>query len=206
MGAMSLGSRVCVVVCALALALGLGAPVRAATSTVLTLTAPAAYADDATTLTVAVTDENGSPLAGAQLLLERRNGEVWQGVGTVTTGGDGRASVDLTVSRVAADNAVRATYAGDAEHPAAVQEGTLPIAPRAGRVSLAGPKAVVDERSVTLRVLWRTGNGRPLAGDVRIFRQAPGGRWTACASTPASIRPSGSVRSVQTAFIAAPHA
>ncbi|KQW49296.1 hypothetical protein ASC77_11475 [Nocardioides sp. Root1257] len=164
--------------CALALTLGLGAPVRAATSTVLTLTAPAAYADDVTTLTVAATDEPGAPLVGAQLLLERQTGGAWQAVGTVTTGADGTASADLAVSRVAADNVVRATYAGDADHPSAVQEGTLPTAPRAGRVSLSGPKAVVDERSVTLRVLWRTSNGQPVAGDVRIFRRVPGGRWT----------------------------
>ncbi|GAA1789528.1 hypothetical protein GCM10009795_039100 [Nocardioides hankookensis] len=165
--------------CALALAVGLGAPVRAATSTVLTLTAPSAFAGGVTTLTVAATDETGAPLVGAPLVLERRTGDVWQAVGTVTTGDDGRASADLTVSRVADDNAVRATYAGDADHPAAVQEGTLPITPRAGRVLLGGPRAVVDERSVTLKVLWRTGNGQPVAGEVRIFRQVPGGRWTA---------------------------
>src|SRR6478609_8776925 len=181
MGAMSLGSRVGVVVCALALVIGLGAHVNAATSTVLRLAAPAAYADQDTTLTLSLTDEEGAPLAGAPVLLERRTGGSWRAVGTLTTGDDGRASADLTVSRVPADNTVRASYAGDADHAPVVEQGDLPLTPRASRVSLDGPTKVVDERSVTLRVRWRAGNEQPVAGQVRIFRQVPGGRWTSYA-------------------------
>src|SRR4051794_2455565 len=168
---MSLGTRFAAAVCALALlVVGPVAPTGAATTTNLTLTAPATYADRAATLTVALTDDTGAPLAGAPVALERRTGGAWQPVGTVTTGTDGRAIATLTVSRVVADNAVRATYAGDPQHPPVVQEGSLSIAPRAARVSLSGPASVVDERAVTLRVAWRTGNGQPVAGSLRVFR------------------------------------
>jgi hypothetical protein len=174
---MSLGSRVSAVVCALALAIGLSAPSGAATVTTLTLAAPAAPADAATTLTLALADETGAPLAGAPVLLERSTGGAWQAVGTVVTGVDGRASADLVVSRVADDNRVRATYAGDANHPPVVQEGSLPIQPRQARLTLRGPASVVDERSAALRVRWRTADGEPLAGEVRLFRKRAGGKW-----------------------------
>jgi hypothetical protein len=176
---MSLGTVVSGVVCALALAIGLCAPAGAATTTTLALSAPATPADATTTLTVALGDETGAPVAGAQVLLERVTGGAWQPVGTVVTDAAGRASADLAVSRVADDNRVRASYAGDATHPPVVQEGSLPIRLRQAKVTLDGPSKVVDERSATLRVRWRTADGVPVAGDVRLFRKRPGARWQA---------------------------
>lgn len=160
---MSLGSRVCVVVCALALAIGLSAPAHAATVTTLTLSAPAAPADAATTLGVALADETGAPLAGAQVLLERLTAGAWQPVGTVVTDAGGRASLAVTVSRVPDDNRVRATYAGDANHAPVAQEGDLSIQRVPAKATLSGPSKVVNEKSVTLQVRWQTEKGAPVA-------------------------------------------
>ncbi|GAA4731491.1 hypothetical protein GCM10023350_13560 [Nocardioides endophyticus] len=176
---MSLETIVSGVVCALALAIGLCAPAGAATTTTLSLSAPAAPADATTTLTVILGDETGAPVVGARVLLERSTGGIWQAVGTVVTDAAGRASAALAVSRIADDNRVRATYAGDATHPPVVQEGSLPIQLRQPTVTLGGPSKVVDERSATLRVRWLTADGEPLAGDVRLFRKRPGARWQA---------------------------
>ena len=100
---------------------------------------PEVPADATTTFTLALGDETGAPVAGAPVLLERSAGGVWQSVGTVVTGADGRASADLVVSRIADDNRVRASYAGDANHPPVVQEGSLPIRLRQAKVTLGGP-------------------------------------------------------------------
>ena len=165
--------------CALALAVGLGTAAKAATATTLTLSAAATPADATTTLTLALGDETGAPVAGASVLIERTTGGVWQPVGTVVTDAAGRASAASAVSRIADDNRVRATYAGDATHPPAVQEGSVPILLRQAKVTLGGPSRVVDERSATLRVRWRTADGEPLAGDLRLFRKRPGAAWEA---------------------------
>jgi hypothetical protein len=174
---MSLGTRVSVVMCALALAIGLSAPAHAATATTMTLSATAAPADAATTLGVVLADEAGAPLAGAPVQIERLTGGAWRPVSTVATDAAGRASVSLTVSRVPADNRVRATYAGDVNHASVVREATLTIKRVPGRASLSGPSSVVDEKSVTLRVRWQTTAGKPVAGEVRIFRKRPGKPW-----------------------------
>ena len=174
---MSLGSRVGVVLCALALAMGVIAPAVGATTTTLTLSAPPAYADRPTTLSVAVADETGAPVVGASVSLERSVGGAWQPVATVTTDATGLASASLVVSRVPADNVVRATYAGDETHPPATGEGTLPIQRLGGQVYLDGPGSVVDERSLTLRVRWRATDGRPVVGDVTVYRSVRGSDW-----------------------------
>jgi 5-hydroxyisourate hydrolase-like protein (transthyretin family) len=177
MQAMSLGSRVCLVVCAVALVLGVTPPLFAATGTSLTLSAPAAYAGDATTLSVALTDETGAPIPGAQVLVERMTGGAWQPLGTLVTGADGTVTSSQTVSQLAADNAVRATYAGDADHASAYAEASLPTLRRASQVRLDGPRAVVDERAATLRIRWLAANGAPVVGDVRLFRRTRSSSW-----------------------------
>jgi hypothetical protein len=174
---MSLGMRVSVVVCAVALAIGLTTPAEAATTTAMTLTAPAAPADATTTLGIALTDQAGAPVPGASVLLERLTAGAWQPAGTVVTDASGQARAATTVSRNPADNRVRATYAGDANHAPVVREVTLPIRRVPGRVSLDGPSSVVDERSVTLKVRWQTKAGTPVTGGVRLFRKSPGARW-----------------------------
>jgi hypothetical protein len=175
---MALGSRLCVLVCAMALAVGVFAPARAATPTTLRLSAPQAYAGSATTVSVALADQAGAPIAAAQVLLERRTGGTWRAVGTVVTDAAGRASKGLTVSSVPADNALRASYAGDPNHSSALTEGSLTIVRREGRVSLAGPRSVRDEHAITLRIRWRAANGQPVAGAVlRVYRKVPGSPW-----------------------------
>ena len=173
---MSLGTRLCVVMCALALAAGVLSHASAATTTKLTLSAPQAYAGQRTTLGVGLADETGAPVAGASVLLERRTSGAWRPVGTVVTDAAGRAGLSLTVSRVAADNAVRASYAGDEARPAAAGAGSLPIRRRAAAVLLAAPRSVVDERAITLRIRWSAG-GQPVVGQVSLYRKVSGGSW-----------------------------
>ncbi|MFC7493046.1 MULTISPECIES: M15 family metallopeptidase [unclassified Nocardioides] len=176
---MSLGWRVLVVCCAMALVTGIGpwTGASAATGTSLQLSAGEAFADDATDVTVALLDESGAPLAGATIVLERRTADVWQPVATLVTDAAGRAATQLTVSRVADDNALRASYAGDAAHAPATAEAAIPMKRRKAKVSLAGPRSVVDEQSIQLRVRWRTANDVPLAGEVTVYRRQGKGPW-----------------------------
>ncbi|WP_155992854.1 M15 family metallopeptidase [Nocardioides sp. URHA0020] len=178
---MSLGTRLCVVVCALALATGMMTAAGAATTSRLSLTASKAFADNDSTVRVALTDETGAPVVGASVVIERRRKGSWTPVGTLVTGADGRASTAVTVSRTAADNRVRASYAGDADHPPVQAERQVPMVLRTGRVSLVAPKTVVDEHSVRLRVRWAASNGQRVAGKVRVYRRVAGGSWLAYA-------------------------
>lgn len=176
---MSLGTRLCLFVCSIALILGMGpvAGASAAGPTSLSISAPAAYADTETTVVVVLADDTGAPIVGASVAVERRQGGAWQPVATVTTDGAGRASLDQVVSRVTADNRVRASYAGDAEHPAATAEGGLPLVARPSQVAIAGPRSVVDGNLISVRVGWRTTNGTPVPGPVRVHRRIGGGPW-----------------------------
>ncbi|MEP9364060.1 M15 family metallopeptidase [Nocardioides sp. CN2-186] len=170
---MSLGSRLLVVLSSIALLTGLGSPAGAAdetTPTTVTITAAPAYADATTTLVVDLVDQSGAPVAGASVLLERSSDGAWTPSGTVTTGADGRATSDVPVGRDPADNAVRATYAGDAVHSPSTAETRLQIQRRSSTLAISGPRSVVDERQVTLTIRWRTGSGQPIAGAVRVYR------------------------------------
>ena len=191
---MSLGTRVCVVVCSIALVVGLTTPARAATATTLTLSATAAYADTPTTLGLLLADDAGTPIAAGEVLLERQTGGAWQPVDTLVTDAEGRAFADLTVSRIPEDNSIRATYAGDVDHAPITVEGALAIRLRAATASLSGPAKVIDEKSVTLRVRWRTKDGQPLAGKVRVYRKLPGKPWRSYAVVPTDADGRGSLR------------
>lgn len=170
---MILGMRTVAAACLLVLVVVLmpAAPTTAAAAPAVTLTAPPAYAGDATQLVVAVTDGAGASIAGAQVAVERRTGGAWQPAGTVTTGGDGRATLAQIVARTPGDNTVRASYAGVAA------EAVLPLRRRTSRVTLDGPRSVADGQPVTLAVLWRSGHGAPVTGTVAISRRFGDGRW-----------------------------
>ena len=175
---MTLGIRTTLLATVVALVAGLvpWSGAAAAGTTALGLAAAPAYAGTDTDLVVTLADDAG-PVAGAAVVLERRTGGAWAPVATVATDAEGRARVPIPVARTRADNRVRASYAGDAATAAASAETTLPIKRRATRVTIAGPRRVVDERSITLRVRWRTGAGEPVAGSVRVQRRVPGGSW-----------------------------
>lgn len=168
---MSLGLRSVAAGCLLALLVGLAPAVSAAGGATVTVTAAPARADDTTEVVVTVRDAAGAAIAGAAVAVERRTGGVWQSAGTVTTGADGRAGLAQAVSRSPDDNAVRASYDG------AVAEAVLPLERRAARVSLDGPRSVVDGQPVSLALLWVSDHGAPVAGTVVVWRRVPGGRW-----------------------------
>jgi hypothetical protein len=149
-------------------------------------TTPASAADlEATTLTVATppasyagqpaavaftlsTGDPAQPLADQPVTVARRSAGVWTTVSTVTTDATGAASVPVTTSRTPADNALRVAYAGDETHAAAQAATTIPLRRRAGRVTVAGPARVVDERAATVTVAWRADDGTPVAGRVTL--------------------------------------
>ncbi len=111
------------------------------------------------------------------MLLERRADGAWTQIATVTTDAAGHATSDVPVSRDPADNDVRATYAGDELHSTSTGGARLQIQRRSSTVAIGGPKSVVDEQQVTLTIRWQTGNGQPIAGEVRVYRALGHGRF-----------------------------
>lgn len=157
-------------------------PARAAepAPTALTLSAPAQYADRSVTLTVRLTSGE-TPVAGASVVIDRREGDLWQPVATVVTGLDGTATAQLVVSRSVPRNDVRASYAGDATYAPSVRIYRLPLLAHPTTTSISGPTSVVDEQSVVLQLTRRTTDGRPVAGPVLLQRYADG-RWRTVAT------------------------
>ncbi|MCW2794122.1 MAG: Ig domain protein group 1 domain protein [Nocardioides sp.] len=163
------------------LAVGLLAPAHAAepVPTTLTLSGRPAYADTDTPVQVDLVQQDGTPVAGAGVVLSRRTAQGgWAPAYTLTTDEAGHATVDVTLSRVPRENTFQASYAGDEAHAAATSEAvTVALVRRSSVLHLGGPSSVVDEKSVTVKVGWLTGNGDPVAGRVRIFRKTPGHHW-----------------------------
>lgn len=157
--------------------LALTDPASAATPTVTTLSAPSRFADTSTPLTTTVATADATPVPDAAVVVERRVGGTWQPFGTATTDANGRASLPATLSRVAADNVFRASYAGDPTYdPSGSGPVAIKLVRRQSRLVMSGPHEVVDEKSVTLRLSWRTGNDLPIAGPVRVYRRE-GTKW-----------------------------
>ncbi len=156
--------------------LGLAPSPAQAAASELTLSLPGGYADQDAVVGVHLVD--GEPVAGATVVVRRRVAGTWRVVGQVVTDAGGRGSLTVTRARRAADNAFRATYAGDGTHaPADTGVRAMPLRRRQSVVTLTGPRRLVDERSATLQVEWRAGNGEPVHGAVRVFRRDPGSTW-----------------------------
>lgn len=181
MARMLLGQRLVLVVLGITLALGLLEPAHAQepAPTTLELTAAPAYAGQDTPLQVVLRHEDGSPVVGAQVLLERRTDGVWAQLELLTTDDEGRASTSATLRRDRSDNRFRASYAGDGATSAPSRSGgvTAPLERRRSHVKVAGPEQVVDERSVDLDLSWFTGHGEAVVGTIRLLRRNPGGDW-----------------------------
>ena len=149
------------------------------TPTTLTLDAPARYADAETPVRLTLEADDGTPLAGQPVTLERRRDAEWRLVDTLVTDDAGTATSQQTLARDASDNVVRATYAGDEVTYAGDSTGRVQLRMnrREGVVGINGPDTVVDERQVTLSVRWRTRNGTPVPGRLAVFRRLGGGDW-----------------------------
>jgi hypothetical protein len=177
--AMSLG-RLGALVLAGVLALGTApAQAAAASPSVLTLDSDPRYADHDTALVATLAEQgSGSPIAGAEVVVERRVDGTWAEVATVATDEDGRATVDQTLARDAGDNVFRATYGGDEVHEPASSGGyRAPLRLRETVVSVGGPDRVVDEQPVVVRVRWRTRSGLPVPGRVQLWRRNGRDAW-----------------------------
>jgi 5-hydroxyisourate hydrolase-like protein (transthyretin family) len=177
---MSLGSRLLLVLSTLALVVGsLTASASAAdpVPTALSLASSPAYAGAETALEVTLVTDAGEPVAGAAVTLERRIGDTWTPLGTVTTDAEGRAAQPVEVRKRRSENLVRASYAGDTEHAPATAQARLELKRRNSTVVLRGPASVVDGRSVPVRVRWTTRSGAPVQGVVTILRARGRGPW-----------------------------
>ena len=166
----------------LSVLLVLGAPAYAAAEpvpTTLTLASVPQFADAETPVAVTLrSSEDGTPVAGAPVLLERRVDGTWREVATLVTDENGHAQVLQTLRRDAGDNVFRATYAGDGTHaPAESGRMVAPLKRRASRVWIDAPRSVVDEKRVVIRIRWATRNGQPVSGRVRLMRRNPGKDW-----------------------------
>jgi 5-hydroxyisourate hydrolase-like protein (transthyretin family) len=163
----------------IALVLGLAPPAGAAdpTPTRLTMSGQPTYANTVTQLVLRLRHADDSPVMAGAIVVERRRSGTWGPVDTVLTDEQGRAAVDVTLVRRAANNVFRATYAGDAAS-APARTGPVPVAlvRRNSKVTVGGPDSVVDEHSVPVTVRWQTGNGLSVNGIVRLQRRV-GGDW-----------------------------
>lgn len=155
----------------------LAAPAASAVATVTALTVTSGRAGEVSTLTVTVTDAVSTPLAGAVVTVERVSGGAWVPVGQVTTDASGLATTGAALARSAADNVVRASYAGDATF-APSGSGDVPVAlvRRASTVTVTAPRTVVDERSMPVEVTWRADSGEAVGGAIEV-QQRRHGRW-----------------------------
>lgn len=165
---------------AIVLSLGLAAPAEAQDDPVptrLTMSGPAKYADSVSPLAIRLVHTDDSAVVGGEVVVERRRSGTWGVFETVVTDAQGRAVVDATLAKRASDNVFRASYAGDLD---SAPDQTGPVAVRLvrreGRVSVGGPDSVVDEQSVRVSVRWRTGNGLPVNGVVRLQKRI-GDSW-----------------------------
>jgi hypothetical protein len=70
-------------------------------------------------------------------------------------------------------------YAGDGVSSGPSETGPVKIRlkRRSSTVRVGGPDSVVDEKSVEVRVRWRTLGGEPVAGLVKLFRRNGKGDW-----------------------------
>lgn len=113
----------------------------------------------------------------APVVVQRRVGGDWRRIASARTDAQGRAVVVASMRRRPADNVFRARYAGDATRAASTSRpARVSLVRRASVLRLRGPGRVVDERRVAIGVVWRTGDGIPVAGRVRLFQRV-GGAW-----------------------------
>lgn len=145
--------------------------------TTLTLVTEPAYADTETPATVQLATEGG-PVAAASVTVERRVGGEWRELAVLTTDEEGRAVTPVRLRRDAADNVLRASYAGDEVHaPSSTGRVYAGMRRREGVVRIDAPGSVVDEERVVIRIRRTTRTGVPVPGRVELWRRLPGEDW-----------------------------
>ena len=84
--------------------------------------------------------EDGAPVAGAPVVVERRVDGAWQRLGDVVTDEAGHAELAATLRRTPGDNVFRAAYAGDSLHAgSAAGPVAVALVRRASRLTVGGP-------------------------------------------------------------------
>ncbi|WP_122816728.1 M15 family metallopeptidase [Nocardioides pantholopis] len=147
-------------------------------ATTLVLSGTGGTAGATTTLALELRTTDGRPVAGATVLVERASGGGgWAPVGTVGTDAAGRATLPATIDRVPARNAFRASWAGDTTYAGAAAATQVRLTRLGSSLAVTGPGSVTDGASVDLQVTWRTVDGQPVAGPVRLQRRNAGGKW-----------------------------
>ena len=122
--------------------------------------------------------DDGAPVAGAEVRLERRRDGAWTAAGTYTTDPDGRVTELVTVRQRPRDNRFRALFPGTTTVAPGVAE-VLAVEPVKARTAIAvrGPARIVDETDETLTFRWRARDGRPVPGRARVWTRAAGQEW-----------------------------
>lgn len=152
-------------------------PAQAADPTVLSLTTTQGYAGAMAPLQVAMTASDGSPVAGASVVLERRDDGAWAPVTTAVTDEQGQVRVTARRDKSRWNNTFRATFAGDPAHDPATASANAPLIRRMGVVVISGPRSVVDEKSVRLTVTSRSSTYAAVSGLAYVDRAVSGGSW-----------------------------
>ena len=146
------------------------------------------------TVAARLVGDAGAAVADVQVLLERAAGgaapdaqTVWTEVGRGRTGAEGTVAVTFTP---AGSNLYRFRTVG------AAVEAVSPVFPilttaAASTVALEGPARTRADRRIVLTATWRSVDGRPVVGPVRL-QQRSRGAWRTLRTVPS--RPNGTAR------------
>ncbi|WP_134765848.1 glycosyl hydrolase [Nocardioides sp. 1609] len=152
--------------------------VGAPAATRLRLSAPAGPADDLVALGLALETDDGSPVPGARVVVERSRDGGWEPAGAVVTDERGRATTRLVRARSARLNVFRARWAGDPAFTASTSTAvTSTLVRRRSVLTVGGPHRARAGRRVVLRVGWRTASGAAVDGALRLQRSVDGRTW-----------------------------
>ena len=159
-----LGPRLLIGFLGVLLAVGLAPPTHAAAApTGLSISGTPAYAGQNTTLRMELTDENGDPLAGKTVFVNRKVSGQWAPIGSAITDAEGTATFSAEMMRKPGrerlPGPVRSARPACPTRPSPAPVHVDLMPPQEQPHAWPDPGSVKDEKSVELRVLWVTGNG-----------------------------------------------
>lgn len=135
------------------------------------------------TVTFRLSSADGAPISGASLALDRGGADGWRHVGDRITDARGEVTLEIPVARTKIANRTRARFAGDDMHHPVLVRHTVMIVKRDGRLTLRGPRKVVDGRRITL-LATRSAGGETVAGPIRL-QVREGRAWETVRTRPA---------------------
>ena len=126
---------------------------------------------------VAALHSDGAPVSGAELRLERQNGDSWVHEASSTTDADGSASFVVTHDESTAPSTLRVVHAGGPTVPATTSAPvTVALAETVPQVTFAAPRrGVIGLEETLLARVTRADDGSPVtAAPVRLERRRDG--------------------------------